>query len=146
VGTSRRCGTRATGDRSAIAAVVRDLVEAWNRADADGFSGAFANSATYVTGAGEEVRGRAAIAGLVRQAGAGVEIVGRVQVECSGAAGEACFRWTSSGRRQGAARSGTITCALAREGRTWLIRRLTNEKQRAAANLPRTRPNRRRRA
>ena len=117
-----------TSDEDAVATVLRDLVEAWNRGDAGVFGGAFGPSATYVTGAGQEVRGRAAIADLVRRARVVVEIVGDVKVQCSGAAGVARFGWTSTGGQR-PRRSGTIACALEREGRAWSIRRLTNEER-----------------
>jgi len=112
----------------AVTVVVRKLVGAWNRGDADAFGRAFARSVRYVTGAGRLVRGRAAIARLVTRSGGKVRIVGEVEVRRRGAAALARFGWCSTSPR-GSARSGTIACTLAREGGAWLIHRLTDEER-----------------
>jgi hypothetical protein len=109
---------------------VRGLVAAWNRGDAAAFGEAFTRSATYVTGAGRVVRGRAAIAALLAQPAARVRIIGGVDVHRGEEAAVARFGWRSPGPHR-SGRGGVITCALARDGTSWLIRRLTNEEPRA---------------
>jgi hypothetical protein len=108
--------------------VVRSLVAAWDGGDADGFGAAFARSATYVTGAGRRVRGRSAIADLVRESDGNVRIVGRIAVQSRGTAGTARFRWSLACPR-GHARCGVVACAMKREGTTWLIRSLDNQER-----------------
>ncbi len=136
---SPRARKRATAggvcDTRAIAARVRRLVAAWNRGDAHAFGDAFAPSATYVTGVGRTVRGRAAIADLVKQVPGRVRIVGEVEVHRRRGVVQARFGWRAPGPRS-SARSGVITCTLAREGTSWRIRRLANEERPARPARP----------
>ncbi len=116
--------------------VLRTMVAAWNRRDGGAFASTFAPSATYVTGSGQEFRGRDAISGLVKQATASVKIAG-VRVECKAPLGLAEFRWSAT-RGEGPVRRGVIACVLSREGETWLIQKLANEEH----MTPRGRPTR----
>jgi uncharacterized protein (TIGR02246 family) len=118
---------------------VRRLVAAWNRGDAHAFGRAFTRSATYVTGAGRIVRGRAAIAALVTQPTGRVKIASEVEVRRWRGAVRARFGWRLTGP-SGSVRGGVITCTLAREGTSWLIQRLTNKERPARrARLPNAR-------
>lgn len=128
VRSKRRPGVDTTDDMSSIATVLQNLVRDWDRRDVAAFGRAFTPSATYATGAGREARGRPAIRDLVKRAEAAVKIVGRIQVRCKGTVGTARFGWCSV-ERQGSGRRGTVACTLARQGKAWLVRRLTNEER-----------------
>jgi uncharacterized protein (TIGR02246 family) len=122
-------------DRTSILEVLRAMVAAWNCRDGAAFAGTFGSSASYVTGAGQEFRGRDAIRGLVKQVTANVQIT-RVRVQCKGPLGLADFHWSATGGR--GARQGVMACVLSREGETWLIQKLVNDERRT----PRGRPTR----
>jgi uncharacterized protein (TIGR02246 family) len=110
----------------AIEIALRRLVDAWNRGDAEAFAERFAPDATYTTGAGQSVRGRAGISALVA-GGARVALVDGPSVEREGATARGRFGWTTAGDHVGAVRRGTITCTLVRHGGSWLVESLRNE-------------------
>jgi uncharacterized protein (TIGR02246 family) len=122
-------------DRHSILEALRAMVAAWNRRDAAAFGGAFGSSGSYVTGAGQEFRGRDAIRGLVKQATANVQITS-VRVQCRGPLGLADVHWSATSGR--GARQGVMACVLSREGEKWLIQKLVNEER----TMPRGRPTR----
>jgi hypothetical protein len=102
--------------------LVRQLVEAWNRGDAPAFAGLFTPGAEYVTAARQRVRGREAIAELVRgaQAGVHVAVIGAPSSDGGANAGTVTFRWRAAGP-DAPQRQGTITCAVVRSEGRWLI-------------------------
>ena len=51
-----------SNDRDAVTAVISRLIDAWGRHDAQAYGAEFTEDATYVTFAGEVLRGRTAIA------------------------------------------------------------------------------------
>jgi uncharacterized protein (TIGR02246 family) len=111
---------------AAIEDTLRSLVDSWNLGDAEAFAEVFAPDAEYTTGAGQSIRGRARIAGLVAR-GAKVAVVDGPSVECGGLRATGRLAWAAVANQGGAARSGIITCTLARHGGSWLIERLRNE-------------------
>ncbi len=106
--------------------VLLQLIDAWNRGDAEAFAERFAPDAEYTTGAGQCIRGRAQIAALV-VAGVKVTLADGPSVECDGATATGRFGWTTRDNQASAARRGTITCTLARHGSTWLVESLRNQ-------------------
>ena len=103
------------------------LVDSWNRGDAPAFARLFTPAAEYVTGAGERIRGREAIAALVERGAfaAPVSLVSEPVVRCEGPSARVTFIWSSTGVG-GPPRQGRITCACIREGSDWLIDALDN--------------------
>lgn len=102
------------------------LVDSWNRGDGRAFAALFTPAAEYVTGAGERIRGRAAISALVDKAApvARVSVVGQPAVRCDAGSGEITLMWSSGSRR------GRITCTCVRQGSGWLIEALNNNEAR----------------
>jgi uncharacterized protein (TIGR02246 family) len=88
--------------------VLRQLIDAWNRGDAEAFADRFAPDAEYTTGTGQCIRGRAQIAALV-VAGVKVALVDGPSVECDGTTATGRFGWATPDNQAGAARRGTIT-------------------------------------
>ena len=112
-----------TADPAELSSLVNRLVDAWNQGDARAFAALFTPSAEYVTGAGEPIRGREAIAALVdRAVSAGqVSVVpGGPTLKCDATSGEITFAWSAGPRR------GRITCACVRHESRWLIEALHN--------------------
>lgn len=117
------------GDPSAaLVRFARLLVESWNRRDAQAFAGLFTPVAEYVTGAGQRIAGRQAIARLLETGtpAAQVRVVGQPIVECDAGLGKLSFRW-STVEAAGVARHGTITCTCSRHEAGWLIEALHND-------------------
>jgi uncharacterized protein (TIGR02246 family) len=112
----------------ALMDAVRRLVAAWNRRDAHAFASAFTPDATYVTGGGHRVRGRAPIAALVSgdRGASRIEVVDEPLTEVGRTTATVRFGWSTAGDA-GVVRRGTITCTLARRDVGWLIESLHNE-------------------
>ena len=117
-------------EREAVGQVVRRLVDAWNRSDADGFASLFMPSAEYRAGSGRTVRGRAEIGELVRQAAPGsqVALVGPDRTEVTEGIATTRFRWLAVAN-VGENRRGTIECRLVYQGGSWLIEALHNDEE-----------------
>jgi len=115
-------------DRHAIQHMVLNLIDAWNRGNAQRFAAAFAPSAEYVAGLGQHVRGRDRIAELVVPAHSDprVTMVGRPRIELDGSAGTVRFGWTAAGEGR-EPRQGFIRCTVVRHVNRWLIERLEND-------------------
>ena len=115
-------------DERAIGDLVRDLIDAWNRCDAEAFAALFAPSADYVTGAGERVHGRDGIADLVRQGapGSAASMTGPPAIGLDGPAATVRFGWATTEPNE-RKREGIITCTLTRQGARWLIEALRNQ-------------------
>ena len=111
-----------TADAAELSSLVNRLVDAWNQGDARAFAALFTPAAEYVTGAGERIRGREAIAALLQEAppAARVSVIGQPAIKCDATSGEITFAWTAG------ARQGRITCACVRQGLSWLIEALHN--------------------
>ena len=115
-------------DPVALRDLARLLLDTWNRGDAQAFAGLFTPAAEYVTGAGERLRGRQAISGLVVKASpaAQVTMVEEPFAECDGGQGRLSFAW-SAPEPNGVTRRGSITCACVRHEGGWLIESLHND-------------------
>jgi uncharacterized protein (TIGR02246 family) len=115
-------------DERAIGDLVRDLIDAWNRCDAEAFAASFGASADYVSGLGDRVHGRDGIAGLVRRSAAlsPVVMTGPPVIECDGPAATVRFTWAAVEPRE-KRRDGIITCTLTGQGARWLIQALRND-------------------
>ena len=113
-----------TADPAELSSLADRLVYAWNQGDARAFAALFTPAAEYVTGAGERVRGREAIAALLDRAvsiGQVGVVAGGPIIKCDATAGEITFEWSAGPRR------GRITCACVRHGSHWLIEALEND-------------------
>ena len=121
-------GNPADASLAELKAVARLLVDSWNRRDAEAFGKLFTPLAEYVSGAGERIRGRQAIAELLGKAAPAtqVSLAGEPVGVCDAGSGELRFMW-SSADTSGVPRHGTITCACTRQGRGWLIEALHND-------------------
>jgi uncharacterized protein (TIGR02246 family) len=113
--------------REAVTNLVRDLIGAWNRADASAFANFFTDDADYVTGAGICLHGREAIAELLSTANSPprVRVEGEVSVRDYGVVGSVMFRWVTEAETE-PHRRGVITCLVVRSDAGWLIDRLHN--------------------
>lgn len=108
--------------------IPRLLLESWNQRDAQAFAGLFTPTAEYVTGAGERITGREAIAQLLETSTPAVQVrvVGQPTVERDARLGQLSFRWSTS-EAAGVARHGRITCRCSRHESGWLIESLHND-------------------
>ena len=111
-----------TADPTELSGLVHRLVDAWNEGDGRAFAALFTPAAEYVTGAGERIRGREAIAALLQEAppAARVSVIGQPAIKCDATSGEITFAWSAGPRR------GRIRCACVRHGSCWLIDSLHN--------------------
>lgn len=116
-----------TSTPAELESLVRRLVASWNEHDEEAFAAVFDPEAEYVTGQGERVRGRGAIARLLREAEPGLHVLSEPpSIEGDAGRGTLWFRWTAA-RPGGAARQGRITCVVARRDGRWLIETLQND-------------------
>jgi uncharacterized protein (TIGR02246 family) len=107
-------------------AVLDELVDAWNASDGARFASLFAADADYVTGDGEWVRGRSAIAGLVERAGPGPDVVLEdASVRVHGDFASVTFRWVARAAGETTSR-GVVTAVLVRTADGWRFDRLQN--------------------
>lgn len=113
---------------ASVSEAIRRLVDSWNRRDARGFGSVFTPDAKYVTGAGQHIRGRESIGGLVdsNRDASKIAVVDGPFVEMAATTATARFGW-STASDGGVPRRGTITCSLAWHGTGWLIDALHNE-------------------
>ena len=112
--------------REAATQLVHDVVSAWNRGDASAFASLFTSDADYVTGAGVWLRGREAIAELLRTASPPrVRVDGEVAIREYGSVGSIIFRWVTQPGTD-PHRRGVITCLVVQTDAGWLIDRLHN--------------------
>lgn len=121
-------GNPADASLAELKAVARLLVDSWNRGDAEAFGRLFTPVAEYVTGTGERIRGRQAIAELLGKAAPATQVsfAGEPVAVCDAGSGELRFMWSSADASV-VPRRGTITCTCTRHGHGWLIEALHND-------------------
>jgi len=111
---------------AAVEELLDNLVDAWNRRDADAFAALFAPSADYITGDGGWVGGREGIQRLFRTpSGTGVaSIDGVASIRRHGDVSTVLFGWRLESPAGVVLQKGLTLCVATRAGSGWLIDRM----------------------
>ena len=102
--------------------LVRSLLDSWNRADEEAFTGHFTPAATYLTSEGDCRLGRLAIGELLRDPASvsRVHLSGPVTVRDHGNVRTAVFRWAAD-PEIGSRATGVVSCVAVKQDHQWLI-------------------------